>query len=164
MPIFPSNKIDFKDLTNEALSRDKESRKQHSFSLLKSTPNGPALNPKETKTATLWLQAPFKKGQTDIKLLIYYSMPDGYPKIKYRLVRHSWHLNVNESLSCGVDCNIANLATNELGLNVNIKNLNQVHHPLMTEILISDVSLYCTTYKVNAKKIICKCCYDMHID
>lgn len=75
---------------------------------------------------------------------------------RYRLVRHSWHLNINESLSIGVDCNIGNLATNELGLNVNIKNLNQVHHPLMTEILISDVALYCTKYKVNAKKVICK--------
>lgn len=75
---------------------------------------------------------------------------------RYRLVRHSWHLNINESLSIGVDCNIGNLTTNELGLNVIIKNLNQVHHPLMTEILISDVSLYCTKYKMNAKKIICK--------
>lgn len=73
---------DFTDLTNEALSRDKEFRKQHSFCLLNSFDNGIALNPQETKTTTIWLQAPMKKGRTDIKLLIYYAMPNGYPRIK----------------------------------------------------------------------------------
>lgn len=73
---------DFVDLTNEALSRDKEFRKQHSFCLLKSADNGIALNSQETKTTTIWLQAPMKKGRTDIKLLIYYAMPNGYPKVK----------------------------------------------------------------------------------
>lgn len=72
--------IDYKDLTNEALSRDKEARKQHAFKLFSSSGGG--LQPKESKTSVLWLQAPFKKGQTTLKLLFYYGTPDSYPKIR----------------------------------------------------------------------------------
>lgn len=71
---------DYKDLTNEALSRDKEARKQHAFKLFSSSGGG--LQPKESKTSILWLQAPFKKGQTTLKLLIYYGTPAQYPKIR----------------------------------------------------------------------------------
>lgn len=71
---------DFKDLTNEALSRDKEARKQHAFKLFSTTVGG--LQPKESKTSTLWLQAPFKKGQTTLKLLFYYGTPAQYPQIR----------------------------------------------------------------------------------
>lgn len=72
--------LDYKDLTNEALSRDKEARKQHAFKLFSSSGGG--LKPKESKTSILWLQAPFKKGQTTLKLLFYYGTPDSYPKIR----------------------------------------------------------------------------------
>lgn len=79
-----STLADYKDLTNEALSRDKESRKQHSFNLLPSIDGTEqTLRPNESRTATIWLQAPLKKGQTNIKLLIYYGMPNDYPKIKW---------------------------------------------------------------------------------
>lgn len=76
--------------------------------------------------------------------------------LRYRLVRHMWQLNVNESLSMGASCSISNMATGELGVDVNIKNLNQVHHPLMTEIMLNDISLFSPTYQINSKKIICK--------
>lgn len=159
---------DFKDLTNEALSRDKEARKQHAFCLLKAPPihqtsggdtpppaaGGVALRPHETKTVTIYLQAPLQKGQCDLKLLIYYC-PTGdisSPKIKYRLVRHVWHLNVNESLSFGVNCNIGNMQTNQLGLDVSICNLNQVHHSLMTEIVPNHLTLYCPAYQLELER------------
>lgn len=77
---FP-NIIDFKDLTNEALSRDKEACKQHAFKLFSSS--GGTLQPKEGKTVTIWLQAPFKKGQTILKLLFYYGTPAHYPKLRF---------------------------------------------------------------------------------
>lgn len=114
------------------------------------------LKPNESRTATIWLQAPLKKGQTNIKLLIYYGMPNNYPKIKYRLVRHMWQLNVNESLSLEANCSIGNARTQQLGLDINIKNLNQVHHPLMTEIFVADFVLYCSTYQLDEKDITCK--------
>lgn len=74
---------DYKDLTNEALSRDKEARKQHVFKLFSANSDGSGvLNPKESKSAIIWIQAPFRKGQTTLKLLFYYGMPTHYPKIK----------------------------------------------------------------------------------
>lgn len=78
-------------------------------------------------------------------------------RFRYRLVRHMWQLNVNESLCMGASCSIGNMATGELGVDVNIKNLNQVHHPLMTEIMLNDISLFSPTYQINSKKVICKC-------
>lgn len=70
-----------------------------------------------------------------------------------------WQLNVNESLCMGASCNISNMTTAELGIDINIKNLNQVHHPLMTEIMLNDISLYSPTYQINPKKVICTCQY-----
>lgn len=63
-----------------------------------------------------------------------------------------WHLNVNESLSIGLNCNIGNLQTHEIGVDLTISNLNQVHHPLMTEIYPNDLTLYCPAYKLSTKK------------
>lgn len=65
--------LDFKDLTNEALSRDREACKQHAFKMFPSLTS--TLQPKENRTARIWLQAPFKKGQTILKLLFYYETP-----------------------------------------------------------------------------------------
>lgn len=69
---------DFRDLTNEKFSKEKETRKQHVFKLFSDNTN---LNPKENKITTIWLQAPNRKGQCEINILIYYSMPQGYPKL-----------------------------------------------------------------------------------
>jgi trafficking protein particle complex subunit 8 len=72
---------DIKDFTNEALSKDKESRKQFVFKLFRSA-NDNVIQPKETKTTSIWLQAPYQKGRKEIKMMIYYSMPANYPKLK----------------------------------------------------------------------------------
>ncbi|XP_055625698.1 trafficking protein particle complex subunit 8 [Toxorhynchites rutilus septentrionalis] len=143
---------DLRNLSNENLGREKEARKQYVFKAFK---NGiDSINPNETKISTIWLQAPYSKGLKNIKILIYYGMPPEYQKLKYRLVRHTWSFNVNESLLLDANCNISNPLTNELGIDLNMKNLNQVHHPLMTEITIHDIVLYCSSYEVNDKKII----------
>lgn len=146
---------EYRDLSGENLSRDKEARKQHAFKLFSAAEG--SLNPKESRTTTIWIQAPYRKGHTTIRLLFYYGLPTHYPKIKYRLVRHAWTLNVNESLCVDVNCNLSNVATNELGLDVNIKNMNQVHHPLMTEIMLNDLTLFCAKYQLNNKRINCMC-------
>lgn len=148
---------EYKYIGNESLSRDKEARKQHAFKLVSSSDGTEAsLSPKESKTVTVWLQAPYKKGHTTLRLLFYYGLPSKYPKMKYRLVRHAWTLNVNESLGVDANCNVSNTATNELGLDVIVKNLNQVHHPLMTEILLSDLTLFCRKYQLNKDKVNCE--------
>lgn len=68
-------------MSNENLSKEKETRKQYVFKLFKQEDNS-AINPNETKTTKIWLQAPFKKGSKDIKILFYYRMPDEYPKLR----------------------------------------------------------------------------------
>lgn len=95
-----------------------------------------------------------RKGSTDIKLLIHYAIPDGdnaaVSRIRYRLVRHAWQLNVNESLALSVCANIGNMRTAELGVDVQVSNLNQVHHPLMTEIVPLALHLFCGRYEFGA--------------
>lgn len=109
-----------------------------------------AIGPHETRTATIHIQAPLRKGTDDVKLLIHYAMPDiaSAGKIKYRLVRHAWQLNVNESLALAVSANIGNMRTAELGCDVQVSNLNQVHHPLMTEIVPLSLHLFCGRYEL----------------
>lgn len=65
-------------------------------------------------------------------------------------------MNVNESLSLDATCTLNNASSDELGLDVYIKNLNQVHHPLMTEISLSDLRLFCPVYKLNSNRMNCK--------
>lgn len=150
---------DFKDLTNEALIRDKEARRQHTFCLLRTPPGAAfAIGPHETRTTTIHMQAPLRKGSQDIKLLIHYAIPDecagsaaaSATRIPYRLVRHAWQLNVNESLALSVCANIGNMRTAELGVDVQVSNLNQVHHPLMTEIVPLGLHLFCGRYEMAA--------------
>ncbi|XP_055602225.1 trafficking protein particle complex subunit 8 [Uranotaenia lowii] len=144
---------DLKNLVNDNLSKEKEARKQYVFKAFAES-EGDCIEPSETKVSTVWLQAPYLKGQKQLKMLIYYGMPADYPKMKHRLVRHTWSFNVNESLLLDANCNISNPATNELGVDINLKNLNQVHHPLMTEITINEIVLFCGTYQLNPRKIV----------
>lgn len=144
---------DLRNLNNENLGKEKEARKQYVFRAFQES-EGNFLNPKETKISTIWLQAPYNKGQKNVKMLIYYGMPSEYPKLKYRLVRHTWNFNVNESLLLDANCNVSNPITNELGIDVNVKNMNQVHHPLMTDITVNEIVLYCSTYQLNPGKIV----------
>ncbi|XP_058458900.1 trafficking protein particle complex subunit 8 [Malaya genurostris] len=144
---------DLRNLNNENLGKEKEARKQYVFKAFKES-DGDCINPKETKISTIWLQAPYTKGQKNVKLLIYYGLPADYPKLKHRLVRHTWNFNVNESLLLDANCNISNPITNELGIDLNVKNLNQVHHALMTEISINEIVLFCSRYQLNPRKII----------
>jgi hypothetical protein len=144
---------DLRDLTNENLGRDKEARKQYVFKAFKGTESN-CINPKETKVIKIWLQATYKKGPKNVKLMIYYAMPQDYPKLKHRLVRHTWNVNVNESLMLEANCNVTSGLTNELGIDINLKNTNQMHHPLTTEITVNDVILYCSTNQLHQNKIV----------
>lgn len=168
------------------MSRDKEACKQYAFKLFSSS--GGTLAPKEGKTSRIWLQAPFKKGSTTLKLLFYYGTPAHYPKLRYfntqqnieilsnfcfyrqpflisryRMVRHTWNLNVNESLSFDATCTLNHAASHDLGIDLYVKNQNQVHHALVTEIFLSDLKLFCPTYKFVPNSIKCEwhfCLFD----
>ncbi|XP_053675032.1 trafficking protein particle complex subunit 8 [Anopheles nili] len=144
---------DFQNLANKNVGRDREARKQYVCRAFREA-DGNFIAPNETKTTTLWLQAPYSKGPKDIKLMIYYAMPQDYPKMKHRLVRHTWKFNVNDSLLVDANCNLSNPTKRELGIDVNVKNLNQVHHPLMTEITINDLFLFCSVYELQPKRVV----------
>lgn len=144
---------DFKDLTNVNLSRDKETRKQYVsriFDTAAEEMKSP-LAPNETRTARLWLQVPFKKGAIEMRTLAYYSLPGQYsPKMKYRLIRHSWNLMVIESVAIEANCNLTNAATEEIGVDVAVRNLNQVHHPVSTEVAVDELVLFCPKYRLRS--------------
>lgn len=143
---------DFKDLTNENLSKDKETRKQHVYKV--KGDNESPLKPQGTISVPIWIQAPYSKGKFSLRVLIYYGTPAGYPKIRHRLVRHEWDFNVHDSLQVAANCIISNVVTNELAVEIDLKNLNQVHHPFMTEIALSSIHLYCPKYKLAPQKLI----------
>lgn len=74
---------DFRDITNETFNKDKEARRQFVTKLIDSKDGDNLLHPNEIKRIGFYVQAPFKKGKKSIKLLIYYNVPDNYPKLKY---------------------------------------------------------------------------------
>lgn len=75
---------------------------------------------------------------------------------RYRLVRHTWNLNVNESLSLDATCTLNSALSHDLGIDLYVKNQNQVHHALVTEIFLSDLTLFCPTYKFISNSIKCE--------
>uniref|UniRef100_A0A1B0CIG6 Putative er-golgi trafficking trapp i complex 85 kDa subunit n=1 Tax=Lutzomyia longipalpis TaxID=7200 RepID=A0A1B0CIG6_LUTLO len=106
----------YRDLSNENLSRDREARKQHVFRVYGIADDGKPLQPSETKAATFWIQIPHRKGSAN--------------------------------------CNVTYGRERQLGVDMSIKNLNQVHHPVMTEVYLHDLHLYSPENRLNAKKIV----------
>lgn len=148
---------DIKDLSNEALGKDKELRSQHVFKILKSNNDeSKSLKPQEKRTINMWVQAPYHKGEFKLKVLFYSSLPKDYPFVKHRLVRHEWTFMVHECLLTELSCVVSNTVTNRLGLDLKLKNINQIHHPYMSEIYVNSIELLSSTYKFDSTKVICK--------
>lgn len=121
--------------------------------------NGIALKAQETTTIPMWIQAPYQSGEFNLRSLFYYGFKSDTNKmIKFRLVRHSWKFNIHKCLQMGVTCAVSNMQNRDLGLNVSIKNENETHHPLMAEIYINYLALYCAHYKVDQNKMFGKFC------
>lgn len=84
--------LDFRNITNETFNKDKEARKQYVTKIIDGREGDLLLQPNETKRISAYVQAPYKKGKKSIKILIYYNVPDNYPKIKYDLHNHLYIL------------------------------------------------------------------------
>jgi hypothetical protein len=65
-------------------------------------------------------------------------------------------MNVNDCLSLEGICNIANEETEEVGVDLTVKNLNQNHHLYKVDATISDLYVYCEKFALNSEKIYCK--------
>lgn len=74
---------DVRDFSMETFSKDREARRQYVTKILDSRDNEvkPIL-PNETRRIKAFLQAPHNKGPKLVKILIYYSVPESYPKMK----------------------------------------------------------------------------------
>lgn len=142
-------------MSNEKLVKDKEIRHQHVFRLFKSK-SAPALKAQEATTLTAWLQAPYEKGEFTLRLLFYYGLSaevGNNSNLKYRLVRHNWKFNIHECLQTEVTCVLSNSTTGELGMNIDIRNENKMHHALMSELYIKSLAMYCEKFQLNKDKM-----------
>ncbi|EDV40855.1 uncharacterized protein Dana_GF10721 [Drosophila ananassae] len=139
-----------RNLSNDKLVKDKEIRGQRVFRLLQ-RPSQAALEAQQGQTITMWLQAPHEAGAFTLRLLFYYSLPAAAnAPIKYRLVRHIWELQVESCLQADSTCVVSNGATNELGLDVNVRNQHAVEG---TEVYINTLSLYSKEFNLNPDKL-----------
>lgn len=165
---------DLREVT-ETLNKDKEARKQYVSKILNKDQNE-SIAPGSTKKLKAFMQAPHKKGRKSLKLLVYYNVPENYPKIKfvsnarrylfifnrlfycrYRLVRHEITMNVNDCLSVEATSNLANEATCEVGLDIVLKNINQTHHLFSIDMSIGSLYVFCRKFALSGDQIYCKC-------
>ncbi|XP_002095589.2 trafficking protein particle complex subunit 8 [Drosophila yakuba] len=139
-----------RNLSNDKLVKDKEIRGQRVYRLL-NRPGLAALDAQQVQTISLWVQAPHQAGLFTLRLLFYYSLPTiANSPIKYRLVRHIWQLQVESCLQADSTCVVSNAVTNELGLDVNVRNQHSVDG---TEVYINSISLYSKEFKLNPDKL-----------
>lgn len=142
--------IALRNLSNDKLVKDKEIRGQRVYRLL-NRPGLAALDAQQVQTISLWVQAPHQAGPFTLRLLFYYSLPTvANSPIKYRLVRHIWQLQVESCLQADSTCVVSNAVTNELGLDVNVRNQHAVEG---TEVYINSISLYSTEFKLNPDRL-----------
>lgn len=71
---------DLREVT-ETLNKDKEARKQFVSRILSKDQNE-KIAPGCTKKLKAFMQAPHKKGRKSLKILVYYNVPENYPKIR----------------------------------------------------------------------------------
>lgn len=72
---------DLREVT-ETLNKDKEARRQYVTKILDSRDQKETIAPGGTKRLRAFMQAPHKKGRKSLKILIYYNVPENYPKIR----------------------------------------------------------------------------------
>ncbi|KAJ8926890.1 hypothetical protein NQ314_020741 [Rhamnusium bicolor] len=104
---------------------------------------GNVLEPGQTTTFNIWVKAPNSKGPNAIDLLIYYENIDKISIPRYRLIRHSWNLTVQESVAVDVSSQASHNSkmVEELALAMKITNLNKVHNSVLTEVMLLNVGL-----------------------
>lgn len=68
-------------MSSETFNKDREARKQYVIKII-GAKDGNSIQPNEIKNISAYIQAPHQKGRKSIKILIYYNVPSGYPKVK----------------------------------------------------------------------------------
>lgn len=73
---------DLRDTSLETFNKDREARRQYVTKILDTRDGKDQIKPGETRRMSAFIQAPHRKGRKSIKILIYYNVPENYPKIK----------------------------------------------------------------------------------
>ncbi|CAH0562044.1 unnamed protein product [Brassicogethes aeneus] len=129
------------------MSKEKWARKNH----ITSVPLAEGkLEPDQNVSIHLWVKAPNVKGPAPIDLLLYYENmhPNAIPK--YRLVRHSWNLTVQESISMDITLQESHNSNKveELVMAIKATNLNEVHSSISTEVTLLNIGVYSKYWKL----------------
>lgn len=115
------------------------------------------LNVGETHKMPLWIRAPYEKGAHRLDLLFYYENVDSRSLIKHRLCRHTWHLTVFDSIQISAIASRSLLLKDvspTLNLIVSVKNANQVHDPIINEIMLTTVSFQSDSWSVFSSSVL----------
>ncbi|XP_012154048.1 trafficking protein particle complex subunit 8 homolog l(3)76BDm isoform X2 [Megachile rotundata] len=115
------------------------------------------LNVGETHTIPVWIRAPDEKGNHRLDLLFYYENVDSKTMIKHRLCRHSWHFTALDSIHITAIASRSILFKDvlpTLNLIVCIKNANQIHDPVMNEILLTKVLFQSDLWSIFSSSVL----------
>ncbi|XP_021914689.1 trafficking protein particle complex subunit 8 isoform X2 [Zootermopsis nevadensis] len=117
------------------------------------------LFPGQTHAVPMWLRAPDTKGITSIEMLFYYENANSNSNPRYRLVRHSWQLTVLSSIQLTTTALRSSAAVwngmqEILNFTLCVKNCNQVHDQLMTEISLLQISLASQVWQLSKNVVV----------
>ncbi|XP_063239297.1 trafficking protein particle complex subunit 8 [Bacillus rossius redtenbacheri] len=110
------------------------------------------LAPGATRAARLWLRAPDTRATALVHVMFYYEN-NTHAVPRYRLVRHSWQLSVLSSVEVSVTARRSRAPSRDeprelLNLALCLKNSNQVHDPVMTEVTPVQLSVASRTWRL----------------
>ncbi|XP_014255428.1 trafficking protein particle complex subunit 8 [Cimex lectularius] len=75
----------------------------------------------ESKELTIYIQPSYKKGKQNLELLFYYESEHTTIKPRYRLVKHSWPITVNEAFRLTALTSISNAISETDALNIRLQ-------------------------------------------
>lgn len=114
--------------------------------------NNGLLNIGETFKMPLWIRAPADKGSHRLDLLFYYENPEPKSTPRYRVCRHTWQLEVHNSISITAIARPSAVTKNNsptINLIVQVKNSNQNHDSFINEISLTKMSLKSSTWRLS---------------
>ncbi|KAG8041820.1 hypothetical protein G9C98_007124 [Cotesia typhae] len=105
----------------------------------------------ETLKVPLWIKAPAEKGNHRLDLLFYYENPQAKSTPRYRVSRHTWQLQVANSVEIKTIVRPSAVTKNNLptmNLVVQVKNSNHSHEAFRNEITLTKMSLKSESWKL----------------
>ncbi|XP_077295309.1 trafficking protein particle complex subunit 8 homolog l(3)76BDm [Arctopsyche grandis] len=124
------------------LEKEKRIRNRHCLKVLDSLGAG------QTYSTVLWLRAPEQTGNHKLHALFYYENMHANALPKHRLLRHTWNITLKDSVQVSALArrNLRPDSDNSiyresLNMAIEVKNVNQVHHGILTSLEVQQVSL-----------------------